>query len=139
MAMATTPQSERALKLVSLPRICKFRKGDKLQLMVGKKAGAVGSLTKILSKKGRLLIEGVNKVIKHARPDPSDPSKPSGRIEVEASVHVSNVALVCPKCAKPTKVGWKILDTPRLTKDGREKVNKVRICRKCHERIDEDR
>jgi large subunit ribosomal protein L24 len=135
-AVATNQsKSERSFKIVSLPRICKFKKGDRLQLMVGKKAGpqAIGNLVSIDSKKRRVLIEGVNKVVKHVRADPSNPGKPSGRVEVEASVHVSNVALVCPKCFQPTRVGWKILEARK--ENG--KVNKVRICRKCKQVIDE--
>jgi large subunit ribosomal protein L24 len=140
--MPTQPQQNRKLKKVSLHRICKFRKGDKLQLMVGKKAGssAIGELLSIDSVKRRVKIKGVNMIIKHVRRDPNDASKPSGRVEQEASVHVSNVALICPKCLKPTRVGWEFLDTLKESKKPgthKLKVNKVRVCRKCHERIDD--
>ena len=133
--MPTQSPADRKLKLVSLNRICKFKKGDKLMLVTGKKKGksAVGPLKTILSKKGRLIIEGVNMVTKHARGDPNDPTKPKGRVLIEASVPVSNVRLVCPKCLQPTRVGWRILEARK--ENG--KVNKVRICRKCQERIDD--
>jgi large subunit ribosomal protein L24 len=127
-------KDQRSEKLVSRKRICKFKKGDKLKLMTGKNASdtAIGTLQLIDSRKGRLLIEGVNKYIKHVRKDPNDPGKPAGLVLREVSVHVSNVALVCPKCLKTTRVGWRILETPK--ENG--KVNKVRICRKCKEVID---
>jgi large subunit ribosomal protein L24 len=92
---------------------------------------------KIDSKRGRLLIKGVNMVTRHVRRDPNDPKTSTGIIKKEASVHVSNVALVCPKCMKATKVGWKVLETPIVSAKGRT-YKKVRVCRKCKERIDDN-
>ena len=137
MATNKTSAADRRLKLVSLPRICKFKIHDQLRLMVGKNAGhtAVGELTRIDSKKGRVWVKGVNMIIKHVRRDPNNPSKPSGRVAVESSIHVSNVALVCPKCMKPTRVGWKMLDAPQQGKTLRV-YKKLRVCKRCHEIID---
>jgi large subunit ribosomal protein L24 len=139
MALRKQSAKDKRLKLVSLPRVCKFKVNDKLRLMVGKNAGeaAIGDLMKIDSRRGRLLIKGVNMVTKHVRRDPNNPSTNTGIIKVEASVHVSNVALVCPKCLKTTKVGWQILENPIVTSKGRT-YKKVRICRRCKERIDEN-
>ena len=133
--MPTKSPSDQKLKVVSLHRICKFKKDDNLQLMVGKKAGpsAIGKLLSIDSKKRRVLVQGVNMVTKHVKSKGAADGKPTGRVKVEAPVDVSNVALVCPKCLKPTRVGWMFLEE----KGDNGKPRKVRFCRKCKERIDD--
>jgi large subunit ribosomal protein L24 len=133
----TQSAKDRSLKRVSLPRICKFKKGDRLRLMVGRKAGpsAIGELMSIDTKKGRLMIKGVNMVTKHVKRDPNQTAKEHGRVQVEASVHVSNVALICPKCMLPTRVGWRVLETKRV--ENNRKIRSIRICRRCHEPIDD--
>ena len=118
----------------SLPKICKFRKGDRLQIISGKHGNdrQIGNLLKIDKKKRRVVVEGCNKVFKHRKQDPTNKTA-SGIEQIEASIDVSNVALVCPKCVRPTKVGWRILDERK--ENG--KIQKVRICRRCQERIDD--
>ena len=71
--MPTQSPADRKLKLVSLNRICKFKKGDRLQVITGRHAQhkPIGTLQSIDKRKGRLLIEGVNKVFKHRKQDPS--------------------------------------------------------------------
>jgi large subunit ribosomal protein L24 len=112
--------------------ICKFKKGDRLQLLTGKNRKAVGNLKKIIVKKKQVLIEGVNIVIKHQKADPNR-NIAGGRQKMEAPVHISNVALVCPKCLLPTRVGYQIL--PKA--EDSQKQRKVRICRRCKAQIDD--
>jgi large subunit ribosomal protein L24 len=80
---------------------------------------------KVLPERNRLVVEGVNFIKRHTKPNPQRQIK-GGVVEREASLHASNVQLVCPECGKPTRIGRKILG------DGR----KVRICRKCEGVVD---
>lgn len=84
----------------------------------GKDKGRKGKIEKILSKSGKVLIPGVNVYKKHARKQSE--KKPGGIIEIVKPLAVANVALVCPKCKKPTRIGYQI-----------SKGSKSRICRKC--------
>jgi large subunit ribosomal protein L24 len=79
----------------------------------------------VLPVKNRLIVEGVNIIKRHTRPNPQRNIK-GGIVEREASLHASNVQLVCPECQAMTRVGHRVLN------DGR----KVRICRKCEGVVD---
>jgi large subunit ribosomal protein L24 len=102
-----------------------IRKNDNVLVITGKNRGARGRVLKVDPAKNRLVIEGVNIIKRHTKPNPQKNIK-GGVVEREASVHASNVQLVCPECGKQTRVGRKILG------DGR----KVRICRKCEGVVD---
>ena len=102
-----------------------IRKNDNVLVITGKNRGARGRVLKIDPTKNRLVVEGVNIIKRHTKPNPQKNIK-GGVVEREASVHASNVQLVCPECGKQTRVGRKILG------DGR----KVRICRKCEGVVD---
>jgi large subunit ribosomal protein L24 len=80
---------------------------------------------KVVPAKNRLVVEGVNVIKRHTKPNPQRGIK-GGLVEREAALHASNVQLVCPECGKPTRLGSKFLE------DGR----KVRICRKCEGVVD---
>ena len=102
-----------------------IRKNDSVLVITGKDRGKRGRVLRVLPEKNRLIIEGVNIIKRHAKPNPGKNVK-GGIVEREASVHASNVQLVCPDCGAQTRVGRKILG------DGR----KVRICRKCEGVVD---
>ena len=107
-----------------------LRKNDNVLVITGKDRGKRGRVLKVLpgevgKTKTRLIIEGVNMIKRHTKPNPGKNIK-GGIVEREASLHASNVQLVCPECDKPTRLGRKILG------DGR----KVRICRKCEGVVD---
>jgi large subunit ribosomal protein L24 len=102
-----------------------IRRNDSVVVITGKDRGKRGRVLKVLPEKNRLLIEGVNFVKRHTKPNPQRNVK-GGIVEREASLHASNVQLVCPECGKPTRIGRRILG------DGR----KVRICRKCEGVVD---
>ena len=91
----------------------------------GKDSGKRGRVLKVIPAKNRLIVEGVNMIKRHTRPNPQRNVK-GGIVEREASLHASNVQLVCPECGKMTRIGHKMLA------DGR----KVRICRKCEGVVD---
>ena len=102
-----------------------IRKNDNVLVITGKNRGSRGRVLKIDPAKNRLVVEGVNMIKRHTKPNPGKNIK-GGVVEREASIHASNVQLVCPECGKQTRVGRKILG------DGR----KVRICRKCEGVVD---
>ena len=102
-----------------------IRKNDNVLVTTGKDRGKRGRVLRVLPDKNRLVVEGVNFVKRHTKPNPSKNVK-GGVMEREAALHASNVQLVCPECGAPTRVGRRLLD------DGR----KVRICRKCEGVVD---
>ncbi len=102
-----------------------IRKNDNVLVITGKNRGARGRVLRIDPAKNRLIVEGVNIIKRHTKPNPQKNVK-GGVVEREASIHASNVQLVCPECGKQTRVGRKVLG------DGR----KVRICRKCEGVVD---
>jgi large subunit ribosomal protein L24 len=83
----------------------KIKKGDRVVLLAGKDKGREGTVLKVLPKDERVLVQGINMVQRHTRPSQLDPN--GGIKNKEASVHVSNVALVDSK-GKPTRVGFRI-------------------------------
>jgi large subunit ribosomal protein L24 len=102
-----------------------IRKNDNVVVTSGKDSGKRGRVLKVLPAKNRLVVEGVNIIKRHTRPNPQRNIK-GGIVEREASLHASNVQLVCPECGKITRIGRRVLG------DGR----KVRICRKCEGVVD---
>jgi len=102
-----------------------LRKNDSVLIITGKDRGKRGRVLKIVPTDNRLIVEGVNMIKRHTKPNPRSNIK-GGIVEREASVHASNVQLVCPECGVQTRVGRKILG------DGR----KVRVCRKCEGVVD---
>ncbi len=101
----------------------RIKKGDEVTVITGKEKGKKGSVLKVLRKDGRVLVQGVNMVKRHTRPSAQGAG---GIIEKEATLHVSNVAIVDPKSGEPTRIGYRFLD------DGR----KVRFARRSGEIID---
>jgi len=112
---------------------CKIRKDDRVEVITGRSRGKIGKVKKVMVDKNRVrvLVEGVNMVVRHAKA--VAPGAQSGKIEKEAPLAVSNVALLCPKCHEATRVGHAF--TPSAVGSG--KPRKVRVCRKCKEQIDE--
>lgn len=106
----------------------KIHKDDTVLVISGKDRGKTGKVEKIFPKKNKLIVTGINIVTKHTKPTKKNPK--GGIIEITAPIHVSNLKLICPKCAKATRVGYKIqFDSSRKTK------TKMRICKKCGEEI----
>lgn len=101
-----------------------IHKNDSVMVIAGKERGKTGKVLKVLPNKGRALIERVNLVKRHTRP--RGPQVPGGILEKEASIHISNLMLMCDRCNAPVRVGKKILE------DG----EKVRVCRRCGDHLD---
>jgi len=104
----------------------KIKVNDTVEVIHGEDRGMRGTVRVAYPRKKKIIIEGVNIVIKHQRPISAGRQQtPGGRIELEAPVDVSNVMLVCPSCQERTRVGYSV------TEDG-----KVRVCKKCEAQID---
>jgi large subunit ribosomal protein L24 len=102
----------------------RIKKGDMVEVTAGKEKGKTGKVMKVLTDKDRVVVEKINFIKKHARPDAKGKG---GILEKEGSIHISNVMRICGKCDTGSRVGYKTLE------DGK----KVRICRKCKEVLDE--
>ena len=102
----------------------KIRKNDDVLVTAGKDKGKKGKVRFAHPKEGRVLVEGANFIKKHSRA--TGQARQAGIIEREASINVSDVMLICTKCNKPTRVGFRVLG------DGA----KVRVCHVCNEVID---
>ena len=89
----------------------KIKKGDRVMLLAGKDKGRTGNVLQVMPKESRVVVSGLNMVQRHTRPSQGDPQ--GGIKHKEASVHVSNVAIVDSK-GRPTRVGFRI--------DGEKKV-----------------
>jgi large subunit ribosomal protein L24 len=89
----------------------RIRKDDTVIVLAGKDKGRSGKVLKVLVKEERVLVEGVNMMKRHTKPDVANPN--GGVISKEAALHISNVALRDPKTGKPTRVGFKVNDKGR--------------------------
>jgi large subunit ribosomal protein L24 len=102
----------------------KIRKGDRVQVLTGKDKGRQGEVIRVMPAEGRALVQGLNLVKRHQKPQ--GVGRPGGIQEKEAGIHLSNLALLDPKSGKPTRVGFKVLE------DGK----KVRVAKASGEVLD---
>ena len=89
----------------------RIRKGDTVVVITGVNKGTRGEVLRVFPGAGRALVQGVNMVTRHKKA--SKMGEQGGRIEQEASIHLSNLMLVDPQSEKPTKVGFRVLDDGR--------------------------
>lgn len=102
-----------------------IKKNDSILVISGKEKGKRGRVLTVYPLKDRLLIEKINMIKRHMKP--SGQYKQGGIIEKEATIHISNVMLICPKCNKPTRMSHASLQGGK----------KVRVCKKCREVMDQ--
>ena len=95
----------------------KIKTGDTVKIIAGEEKGKEGKVLRVDREKNRAIVEGVNLVKKHTKPNAQNPQ--GGIVEKEASIHISNLSLIDPKTKKATRVGFEV-------KDGK----KVRISKK---------
>ena len=101
----------------------KIKKGDKVRILAGKDKGKTGKVLQVFIDRDKISVEGINLLFKNMRPKKQ--GEKGQRIQFPAPLSISNIVLVCPKCNKPTRIGYKILENKK----------KVRVCRKCKETI----
>ncbi len=100
-----------------------IRKGDRVKVITGKDKGKESRVLRVYPHRERLVVEHVNMIKKTQRATQRQPK--GGILEIEGTIHASNVMLVCPSCAQATRVGRR-----------REAGNRVRVCKKCGKDID---
>lgn len=101
----------------------RLRKGDLVKVLSGKDKGKTGKIIKTLPEKNKVVIEKVNVIKKHKRPDQKSKG---GILEKEAAMDASKVSIICGKCKEAARIRNRVLD------DGK----KIRICSKCNDVID---
>ena len=110
-------------RVTTQKRKFRIKKGDTVQVMQGKEAGKRGKVMRVLAEEERVVVERVNFIKRHVRPSQKTPQ--GGVIEREASIHISNVKLVCPGCSQAVRVGVRM-----------EGEDKIRYCKKCNVQVD---
>lgn len=103
----------------------RIRQNDIVRVIRGKDRGKVGKVIRVLPDKKKVIVEKVNMVKRHVRPSDANPQ--GGIIEKESPIFITNVMIMCDRCNKPVRVGYKITD-------GGEKF---RYCKICEEVIEE--
>jgi large subunit ribosomal protein L24 len=98
----------------------KVKKNDQVLVTTGKDRGARGRVLRVLSADGKVIVERVNMIKRHTRPNPNKGIQ-GGILEREAAIQISNLRVICPECGKPSRLGRRRLD------DGRG----VRVCKSC--------
>jgi large subunit ribosomal protein L24 len=96
----------------------KLRKGDEVEVLSGKELGKRGDIMRVLPRQGKVIVDRVNIAKKHQKPTRT--TMQGGIIDKEMPLDASNVGIVCSKCNKATRIGYRY-------EDGK----KIRICRKC--------
>ena len=101
----------------------KIKKGDMVRAIAGRDKGKTGKILRVFPKRERVIVESMNFVKRHTRARP--PEQQGGILQKEASLHISNVMIYCPRCSRAARIGHRKLE------DG----TKARICRRCGEII----
>lgn len=96
----------------------KIKKNDTVSMLSGKDKGKTGKVLEVISKEGKVVVEGLNTVKKHVRPRRQ--GEQGQRVEIPRRIDASKAMLVCPKCSKPTRIGIRV-----------EGGKKARFCKKC--------
>ena len=107
----------------------KLKKGDQVLVICGKDHGKRGTIEKVLTKENHLIISGINLAKHHLKPSRKNPR--GGIMEKPLPIDVSNVIIICPRCSRPTRLGYKITEN-------KDKRIKERICKKCRESVDKN-
>ncbi len=100
----------------------KLRKGDTVIVRIGKDRGRKGKIEKLFPKDGTVVVGGVNVFKRHMKK--RDEKRPSSIIDITKPIDVSKLALVCPHCNQPSRVGYLVV-----------KGEKERMCRKCEQKL----
>ena len=101
----------------------KIKKGDNVKVLSGNDKGKTGEILEVIPKANKVVVKGVNVRKKHVKPRKQ--GEEGGIIQTEVAVNSSKVSVVCPKCGKPTRIGYI-----------KENDKKIRVCKKCEAKID---
>jgi len=100
----------------------KIKKGDQVKSILGKDRGKTGKVLRIFPETGKILVEGLNMIKKHVRPNKE--GERGQRLDLPAKMNASNLMVVCPKCSKESRIGSKRIEGKA-----------VRVCKKCNAEI----
>ncbi|MBN2668136.1 MAG: 50S ribosomal protein L24 [Bacteroidales bacterium] len=101
-----------------------IKKGDIVRVISGDSKGQEGKVLEVLVKKDRAIIEGVNMIKKHTKPNSANPD--GGIVEQEASIHISNLMLIDPSTKKTTRVGRKLNDKNKLVRYSKKSGEEIK-------------
>ena len=96
-----------------------IRKNDQVLVRAGKDRGKRGRVLSVIPDKNRVIVEGVNMIKRHTRPNPQKNIK-GGIVEREAAIHLSNVMLIDPETSEPTRIGSKTMPDGTRVRIGRK-------------------
>jgi large subunit ribosomal protein L24 len=108
-----------------MPRV-HIKKNDMVYVLSGRDRGKTGKVLKVFVDENRAVVEGINQIHKHTRPNPQKNVK-GGILPKESPIHISNLMVVCKRCNKHSPTGYSVMP------DGR----KARVCKSCKELLDE--
>ncbi|MFZ2225832.1 MAG: 50S ribosomal protein L24 [Candidatus Moraniibacteriota bacterium] len=100
----------------------RIKKNDLVKMLAGKDAGKTGKVLRVFPEEKKVIVDGLNLLKKHNKPKRE--GEKGQRVEIPRKVDVSNAMIVCPKCAKSSRVGYKT-----------EGEKKIRVCKKCQAEI----
>jgi large subunit ribosomal protein L24 len=103
----------------------RIRKGDTVLVIAGADRGKRGEVLRVMPKADRAVVQGVNVAKKHTKP--RGMGQPGGIVEVEATIHLSNLKLVDPKTDAPTKVAFRVLEDGRKVRVAKANGNVIEI------------
>ena len=109
----------------------RIHRNDEVVITHGKDRGKRGRVMNVDTKRDRIVVEGANMMKRHVRATAQ--ARQAGIVEQPGAMHVSNALLWCPGCGKPTRVGYRIIQSAEAGQPGRRKV---RICKKCDQEIE---
>ena len=101
-----------------------IKKGDTVYVNTGEDKGKTGKVLQVLITKDRAIVEGINMISKHSKPNAQNPQ--GGIEKKEASIHISNLALVDPKTGKPTRVGRKVDSKGKLVRYAKTSAEEIK-------------
>ena len=101
----------------------KIKKNDLVEVIAGNEKGKRGKVLRVITDRDRAVVEKVNRVRRHKK---ADQTSRGGIVDMEAPLHVSNLAPVCEKCDRPARIGFRVLEDQK----------KVRACKRCGEILD---
>ena len=102
-----------------------IKKGDIVQVLSGNDRGKKGRVLKVNRDSYRAIVEGINIISKHTKPNSKYPE--GGIIKEEAAVHISNLNIICPETGVPTRIGRKLNDKGKLVRYSKKSKNQQEI------------
>ncbi|HTI13910.1 MAG TPA: 50S ribosomal protein L24 [Dictyobacter sp.] len=123
-------KNEKEKKPLHLANKMNIKKGDTVLIITGKDKSKEGTVSRAMPQTNKVIVEGLNVVKKHVRPQGQGQTRQGGIIEKAMPIHVSNVMLKCTECGEPTRVARQ---RRPLGQDQKERP--VRVCKKCHKEI----